>query len=1094
METLKKFVSLKIALIIVVAIILSFFNLPGETQKKILPFIPDSITKNHLTLGLDLQGGSQLDYKIDLRKVPEKDQQGIIDGVRAVIEKRVNGLGVAEPNIYVSDIAGEKHIVVELAENTGLTQEDVSTYLGKDKVLEKLTDDQKKEVMLEKAKATVGKTIQLEFKEEKSGLDPQEKDRIKENALSALNKIKKGQDFAIIGQEEQQAYPGKVKFEKVDYTFASKLPEGKIKDAVTNLKSGEFSKSLIESSGSFIIDESGQPVQDTGLVIVRLIDSKEGVKDGKEVDVSHILISYKDAEGAAPSVTRTKDEAYALAKEIKAKADKGEDFAVLAQQSSDDASNKDQGGHITKPVTGDGSYVYDFEQAALGFTKEGEISAIVKTQFGYHIIKANKVTTNAKEQQYKYETLTYSTLPDPWQETGLTGKQFIRADVQLDNFYQPYVTIQFNPEGAKLFEDITGRNIGKRVAIFVGGNLISAPKVNDKITGGNAQITGQFTSEEAKTLARDLNTGAIPAPIILAGEYSIGASIGQEALQMSLYAGLIGLILIVILMLAFYRTAGLIASVALILYTTIMLFLFKANMHLGIALGISLVIFGFIVYKIINSEEPGWAELISFILSCIGFFFFTYLLSTSIVLSLAGTIGIIVSIGMAVDANVLIFERMKEELREGKTYKAALDAGFLRAWSAIKDSNFSTLITCGLLFYFGSSMIKGFAFTLSAGILISMFTAITITRTLMMGFINKKITQNPKLMMGLSDNHEPFKFKIVEKTRLWLAIAGSMVVIAIAALGIFGLNLGLDFTGGSLMEFKFSKTVERQDLVNTLTKIGEEVNAEQSSAPVAKTEPTPVKTDAGEQTLSAPATSTTKFEINPNQVIEVGTAKNNYIVKSKYIDSETHDRITAKMKDRLPEFNETRFTAIGSSVGQSFLSKAGTAVIIAILMMIIYIAFAFRKVPKEVSPWKFGACAIIALLHDVLFVTGIIVILGRFLDVEIDSLFITAMLTVLGYSVNDTIVIFDRLREKLIAKSKDESMDSIVNKSLNETMLRSLNTTLSTLLPLFAVLVFGSPSIFYFVLALTAGILTGAYSSVFIASPLLALWVKKGGK
>lgn len=290
------------------------------------------------------------------------------------------------------------------------------------------------------------------------------------------------------------------------------------------------------------------------------------------------------------------------------------------------------------------------------------------------------------------------------------------------------------------------------------------------------------------------------------------------------------------------------------------------------------------------------------------------------------------------------------------------------------------------------------------------------------------------------------------------------------------------------MEFKFSKVVERQDLVNTLTKIAEEVNADQSSTPIT----TEVKTEDGEQTLSSP--QSTNFEINPNQVIEVGTEKTDYIVKSKYIDSETHDRIIVKMKERLPEFRETRFTAIGSSIGASFLTKAITAVILAVIMMIVYIAFAFRKVPKEVSAWRFGACAIVALLHDILFVTGIIVILGRFLDVEIDALFITAMLTVLGYSVNDTIVIFDRLRERLITKTKEENIDTVTNRSLNETMLRSLNTTLSTLLPLFAVLIFGSPSIFYFVLALTAGIATGAYSSVFVASPLLALWVKKGGK
>lgn len=1111
---MKRFLSWKILAVLIVTVLLGFFDLSPSLQEKILPFLPkegdvtedgEVVTKTKILLGLDLQGGSQLDYKIDLRQVPPEDQKDIVNGVKEVIERRVNGLGVSEPNIYTSELAGETHLIVELAQNTNLTQEDAENYFGKGKKLEELTEDERKTASLEKAKATVGKTIQLEFKEKKDQLDPQELDKVRQNAEAALTKIKSGADYAVVGQEETQAYPGKVKYDKPEYQFIESIPS-KIQDVIKSLEVGEIRKELIETGGNFTIDPSGQAVEDTGLSIIRLIDKKEEKKNDLQVSVSHILISYKGADKADAAVTRTDEEAYALAKELKVKLAAGEDFGTLAEGYSDDPGSKAAKGVLPSPVIGKGDYVYDFEQAALTLKNAGDTSEIIKTQFGYHIIKADKVEKDVKDIKYKYEAITFSTIPDPWKETGLTGKNFIHADVQVDNLYQPYIQIQFDDEGAKLFEEITGRNINKPVAIFVGGQLISSPNVQEKIPGGIARITGQFTQEEAQNLARDLNTGAIPAPIVLTGEYTIGATLGQEALNQSLKAGLLGLILVMVFMILYYRLSGAITALALLIYTVIFIFLIKAQLHLGLAILISLGGFSFMITKTLQNKDSGWEKFITFVLSCIAFFFLAFLLKTGVVISLAGIAGIVLSIGMAVDANVLIFERFKEELKSGKTFAQAVDIGFSRAWTAIRDSNFSTLITCAILFYFGSSIIRGFAFNLATGIMVSMFTAITITRLFMQGFIGKKISENLYLFGMPKKEKSESKFSFTKRANLFLGASGAVFIVAVIAIFTFGLNLGIDFKGGTLMEFKFSEKITKEQLTDGVTKASEETNAEVIIPAAPNSSPAESTTQPTNSTSASPGAETpvpnlispapveglsadeenSKIDLKGMQILPV--SETNYIVKTKYLTTANHDKLIEKLKTSLPAFTEPRFTTIGPIIGETLLQKAIVAVIFALIMIIAYIGFAFRKVPKSVSPWRFGATAIIALIHDVVIVTGVFAILGYFLNIEIDALFITAMLTVFGYSVNDTIVIFDRLRENLLRHADSGNFGEITDQALNQTMARSINTSLSTIIALLAVLIWGASSIFYFVLALTLGTFIGTYSSIFVAGPLLVKW------
>ncbi len=1055
---------IKVVVIILAALFLGFIDLPSDKQKQIFPLTPQWVLDNKINLGLDLQGGSQLDYKIDLQNVPTADRNPIIEGILNVINKRVNGLGVAEPNIYTSDVADEKHLIVELA---GIKD-------------------------LEQAKQVVGKTIQLEFKEEKSGsADPKEAEAIKNKAQDLLNKVLAGGDLRVLGQEEAQANAGKVIFtESKDFQYKDQVPSN-MADDLFKLQPGQTLNKLIDNANNYTINDSGQLAQGTpGYTIIQLTDKHDQereVSTPKQIKVRHILIAFKGAQSAATTVTRSDDEAKKLADEVLAKLQAGAKFEDLAKQYSDDASNKNNGGELAKPVQDDGTYVKEFENAADA-TKVGQLSPVFKSPFGYHILKVDSITdakTEKKvEPQVKFIQLYYDASPDPWQTTGLNGKQFVHADVEFNQLYQPYVSIQFNDDGAKLFEEITGRNVGKPLAIFVGGQLISAPNVNQKISGGRAQITGRFTVDEANNLARDLNTGAIPAPIVLAGQYSIGATLGQDALAKSIFAGILGFLLVALFMILYYRLPGFLAVVALTIYCAILLFLIKIAMPIGFALVIAVAVFIYLISVILKSHDSGPEKAVSLILACFILFFLSFLLSTSVVLTLAGIAGVVLSIGMAVDANILIFERIKEELRDGRALGSAIEVGFNRAWNSIRDSNFSSLITCGILFYFGSSIIQGFAFNLAAGILVSMFTAITISKTLIGALVNTRLAQNLWLF-GSPKKKEKKILPIIQKRKFVYGISITILVISLLGIPIFGLKAGLDFTGGTLMEFKFTKQVSVSQLKDALQKGADAVNTQlatttSSAAPVSTQQ-------AATQQPGQPALESSEPKLDFSE-ISILPSESSYIVKTPHISTTAHDLLITELKNKLGQFEEARFSTVGPTVGSSLQYRAIMAVILASIMIVIYIAFAFRRVPRHIGKWRFGVTAIIALLHDLGVMLGVYVYLGYFLGVEIDALFITALLTILGFSVHDTIVVFDRIREKLKYQKKDESFEDVANQAVNETMARSINTSFSVMLTLLALVIFGPDSIRYFVLSLLIGIISGTYSSIFVATPLLVDW------
>ncbi|MFH0821089.1 MAG: protein translocase subunit SecD [Candidatus Peregrinibacteria bacterium] len=559
--------------IILIALLMGVVALPPSAKNYLEKFYKNSFTTwlkdQKVTLGLDLQGGTQLDYRIDLRNAEAKNNdddplndveiKDIVEGVRNTMERRVNSLGVSEPQIYTSNVAGEEHIIVELA---GI--KDVN-----------------------EAKVVVGKTIQLEFKEPKTAPDPGELERVKASAEATLKQaLNSKTNFEVLGENTKTA-DGKIDFRTNQKQFVSSLP-ARYKDVFGKMK--------------------------LGTVYSKVLEDKETTLDGGELKDKNKLYVTK----------------------------------LLTQEQADRTTKNDKGESVTN-----------------------------------------------KEDQFTFEEIVYDYNPDTWKSTGLDGSHFKSASITYDQVGRPQVSIQFDAEGALMFEGLTGRLVNQPLAIFVGGDLISRPNVNEKIAGGSAVITGNFNIKQALALANDLNTGAIDAPVILSGQYTISASIGVNALKVSLLAALIGVIALVLFMLLYYRLLGFFAVLALGIYSVIILFL-------------------------INTFP--------------------------IVMTLAGIAGVVLSIGMAVDANILIFERTKEELNSGKNFIAAVAAGFDRAWSSIRDSNVSSLITCAILWLFGNSIIRGFALMLSIGILVSMFTAITVTRAFLVTIINTRFSKNRFLL------------------------------------------------------------------------------------------------------------------------------------------------------------------------------------------------------------------------------------------------------------------------------------------------------------------------------------------------------------
>ncbi|MDD5528333.1 MAG: peptidylprolyl isomerase [Patescibacteria group bacterium] len=640
-------------------------------------------------LGLDLQGGTQLIYKADTSQVPAGDEASAAQGVRDVIERRVNAYGVSEPLVQVQKSAGEDYrIVVELA---GVKN-------------------------IDEAIKMIGETPILEFKEQGTPeTTAAEAQKIKDANAAALNKvqealgkIKANGDFAKIAAQYNES--------------ASSTASG---DWIDSQNSPELAAKLANLKINGVTDVVET---DKGYTIAKLLDKRVAVNQitgaqKKEIKAAHLLICYQGSEGCTASTT--KENALAKIKAL-AKIATPQNFTQLVKQNSTEPGAAQSGGELG--WFGAGAMVQPFEDAVFP-QKVGSISFIVETKFGYHLIYKEDERV---VEEYKVQTIFIpKAAASPangevnWISTKLTGKYLKRASVQFNQTGQPEVSLSFDTEGGKLFEDMTGRNIGKPIAIFLDGEVISAPTVDSKISGGSAVITGNFTVAKANELSQRLNAGALPVPITLVSQQTVGATLGKVSVANSLQAGLWGVLLVALFMIFYYRLPGLVSVLALAIYSVLLLAIFKVW---GVML---LVLLAFIAIFFQLTGGALFTALAVFVLLIIGCFTLPSLAQLPVTLTLPGLAGFILSIGMAVDANILIFERFKEELRSGKPVAKAIELGFNRAWLSIRDGHIATILTCFVLMFFSTSIVKGFAITLLFGVVMSLFSAITVTKNIL---------------------------------------------------------------------------------------------------------------------------------------------------------------------------------------------------------------------------------------------------------------------------------------------------------------------------------------------------------------------------
>ncbi len=596
----------------------------------------------------------------------------------------------------------------------------------------------------------------------------------------------------------------------------------------------------------------------------------------------------------------------------------------------------------------------------------------------------------------------------------LNGDVVTRATSEFDNLQGQVVSMTMNDEGARQWSRITGQNIGKAIAIVLDDQVYSFPNVNSQIDGGRSQISGRFTVEEAGDLANVLESGKMVARVNVASESVIGPSLGKESIRKGLISFIIALVLLMIFMVCTYGIqAGSIANLGLL-------------MNLFFTMGI--------------------------------------LASFQSVLTLPGIAGIVLTLGMAVDANVLIFERCKEELRAGKGLKAAVSDGYKNAFSAIFDSNLTTIITGIILILLGSGPIRGFAVTLVIGICCSFFTAVFATRLVMEHFVNKgtfdKMTFNTSLTRHLMENVQ-FNFMGAAKKTAYIVLG--LIVVMGLLFALRGLNRGIDFSGGRNYVVQFDH---------------------------------PVSTQALESQLDAqfPGANTSVITIDNDTKVRVST---NYKIDdtSEGIDDEIMDKLYEGLKSDLGSMSKADFSmsnesvgvvsseTVGPSIASDMTRQAVWAVLFSLLAMALYILFRFRNIAFSI-----GALAAVAFTSFV--VIGFYNLHGLLpFSMEIDQTFIAAILTVIGYQVNDTVVVFDRVREYRRLYPKQD-LYTTFNKALCSTLSRTMMTSITTLLVLIIMLLFGGESIRSFIFAMILGVIIGTCSSLFIASPV-AYWIAR---
>ncbi|MBN3036537.1 MAG: protein translocase subunit SecDF [Bacteroidales bacterium] len=676
-----------------------------------------------------------------------------------------------------------------------------------------------------------------------------------------------------------------------------------------------------------------------------------------------------------------------------------------------------------------GSY-YPGQTATVGYAaikdtaKVGQMLRKIKSVFP----PALKLAWTIKPRDEKSDILELVALRISSRDgsAALGGDVITNARQDYDQNGRVEVSMSMNSEGGRIWKRLTGENVGNQIAIVLDGYVYSAPNVQGEIPNGQSSITGNFTVEEAQDLANILKAGKLPAPARIVEEAVVGPSMGKEAVNAGLWSFIIAFFLVLIYMGLYYNHAGLVADLALV--TNI-------------------------------------------------FFIFGVLASFGAVLTMPGIAGIVLTLGMAVDANVIIYERVKEEVRAGKGLRLAISDGYKNAYSAIIDGNVTTLLTGIVLYTFGSGPVQGFATTLIIGILSSLFSAIFISRLI----FNWMLDRN-RILLFATNRTKDFlantQINFLNMRKYAYIISVSLIVLSLLSLALRGLNFGIDFSGGRTFVVRFDQDVKVSEVRTALSNAFVDESGRNYLPEVKTFGPT------------KQVKITTKFMIDNNEpeVDSIIQSRLFAALKPFYKDQ------SLDYKHFISDTGEERLLGIlssqtvGPTIADDIRNRAVIAIFIALIIIFIYIAIRFRK-------WQYGLAGVVALFHDTVITIGIFSMFYNLLpfNMEIDQAFIAAILTIIGYSINDTVIIFDRIREYTFLHHKREFRINI-NDALNSTLARTINTSGTTLLVLFTIFVLGGEMIRGFTFALLFGIIIGTYSSVFNASPIvfdLISWQQK---
>jgi SecD/SecF fusion protein len=629
-------------------------------------------------------------------------------------------------------------------------------------------------------------------------------------------------------------------------------------------------------------------------------------------------------------------------------------------------------------------------------------ATVLKVPIGILVVRAEKASATSPPPD------AYWVIQD---NPALSGTDIKDPKQNSDQQGQPIVTFNFTSKGRQAFQDITRKiaqrgqdnslpgsnalNSSQHFAIVLDNALVSAPYINyqenpDGIDGGTgAQISGGFTVQTAQDLAKILQIGALPIRLDLISRSQVSASLGQQALDQGLVAGIAGFIIVALFLIVFYRVLGLIATAALGIYAL---------------------------------------------------YFYALIKLIPITMTLPGIAGLILTLGVAADANIVVFERVKEEIRAGRGVGQAIISGYRKGLTAIIDANIVTFLVAFILFVLATAGVKGFAFTLGLGVLVSLFTAVVATQAILYSLRSTRIIRS-RAALGAGKQRFKFRFDYMGKSKWFFSFSGCILLIGALAISGKGINFGIDFDGGTRLTLGLQQHASVDQIRNVLDPQG--------------------LTDAKVQTISNPRLGANAVQITTKQLGKQG------------IDGAERALDQAFGVRGTPNEEE-----IGPSFGQSVAKSAVIAIIASLIVISVYIALRFE--------WKFAVPVLIALMHDVLIVAGVYALVGR----EVTTSTVAALLTILGYSLYDTIIVFDRIREN-IPRMPSAAFAQIVNRSMSEVITRSLATSFCTLLPVLSLLLFGGDTLKDFAFALLVGVASGTYSSIFIAGPVLTHWKER---